>query len=160
MIKETKTKEIQDYLLSSIPQASLVKNEKDLKSEKNCTGCMACVAICPKEAISTTYSEFGYRIPAVDNSKCVQCGLCAKVCKMSLAQSKSSTRGAYIAYNTDDDMRLRSASGGVFSSLAKSFIEQGGVVAGSNLSFENGEVTVKHIVVDNENDMILLLGSK
>lgn len=160
VIKETKTKEIQDYLLSSIPQASLVKNEKDLKSEKNCTGCMACVAICPKEAISTTYSEFGYRIPAVDNSKCVQCGLCAKVCKMSLAQSKSSTRGAYIAYNTDDDMRLRSASGGVFSSLAKSFIEQGGVVAGSNLSFENGEVTVKHIVVDNENDMILLLGSK
>lgn len=160
VIKETKTKEIQDYLLSSIPQASLVKNEKDLKSEKNCTGCMACVAICPKEAISTTYSEFGYRIPAVDNSKCVQCGLCAKVCKMSLAQSKSSTRDAYIAYNTDDDMRLRSASGGVFSSLAKSFIEQGGVVAGSNLSFENGEVTVKHIVVDNENDMILLLGSK
>lgn len=160
MIKETKTKEIQDYLLSSIPQASLVKNEKDLKSEKNCTGCMACVAICPKEAISTTYSEFGYRIPAVDNSKCVQCGLCAKVCKMSLAQSKSSTRDAYIAYNTDDDMRLRSASGGVFSSLAKSFIEQGGVVAGSNLSFENGEITVKHIVVDNEHDMILLLGSK
>lgn len=159
VIKETKTKEIQDYLLSSIPQASLVKNEKDLKSEKNCTGCMACVAICPKEAISTTYSEFGYRIPAVDNSKCVQCGLCAKVCKMSLAQSKSSTRDAYIAYNTDD-MRLRSASGGVFSSLAKSFIEQGGVVAGSNLSFENGEITVKHIVVDNENDMILLLGSK
>lgn len=160
VIKETKTKEIQDYLLSSIPQTSLVKNEKDLKSEKNCTGCMACVAICPKEAISTTYSEFGYRIPAVDNSKCVQCGLCAKVCKMSLAQSKSSTRDAYIAYNTDDDMRLRSASGGVFSSLAKSFIEQGGVVAGSNLSFENGEITVKHIVVDNENDMILLLGSK
>ena len=160
VIKETKTKEIQDYLLSSIPQASLVKNEKDLKSEKNCTGCMACVAICPKEAISTTYLEFGYRIPAVDNSKCVQCGLCAKVCKMSLAQSKSSTRDAYIAYNTDDDMRLRSASGGVFSSLAKSFIEQGGVVAGANLSFEDGIVTVKHIIVTQKENLKLLLGSK
>ena len=159
-IRKVKTKEIRNYLLDSLPKVPLVKAETDLKSEKNCTGCMACVAICPKEAISTTYSEFGYRIPAVDNSKCVQCGLCAKVCKMSLAQSKSSTRDAYIAYNTDDDMRLRSASGGVFSSLAKSFIEQGGVVAGSNLSFENGEITVKHIVVDNENDMILLLGSK
>lgn len=160
VIKAIKTKRIQEYLLSSLPQVTHVKAENEKKSEKKCTGCMACVAICPKEAISTTYSEFGYRILAVDNSKCVQCGLCAKVCKMSLAQSKSSTRDAYIAYNTDDDMRLRSASGGVFSSLAKSFIEQGGVVAGSNLSFENGEVTVKHIVVDNENDMILLLGSK
>lgn len=159
-IKGIKTKEIRDYLLDSLPQVPLVKADTALKSEKKCTGCMACAAVCPKDAISTTYSEFGYRIPVVDNSKCVQCGLCAKVCKMSLAQSKSSTRDAYIAYNTDDDMRLRSASGGVFSSLAKSFIEQGGVVAGSNLSFENGEVTVKHIVVDNENDMILLLGSK
>ncbi len=160
VIKETKTKEIQDYLLSSIPQAPLVKNEKDLKSEKNCTGCMACVAVCPKEAISTTYSEFGYRIPVVDNSKCVQCGLCAKVCRVTLTKPVFSTSDTYIAYNTNDDMRLQSASGGVFSSLAKSFIEQGGVVAGSNLSFENGEVTIKHIVVDNENDMILLLGSK
>lgn len=159
-IRKVKTKEIRNYLLDSLPKAPLVKVETELKSEKDCTGCMACAALCPKTAISATYSEFGYRIPMVDNSKCVQCGLCAKVCKMSLAQSKSSTRDAYIAYNIDDDMRLRSASGGVFSSLAKSFIEQGGVVAGSNLSFENGEITVKHIVVDNENDMILLLGSK
>lgn len=160
VIKAIKTKGIRDYLLSSIPQTSLVKNEKDLKSEKECTGCMACVAVCPKDAISITYSEFGYRIPVVDNSKCIQCGLCAKVCRAPLAQQEFSASDAYIAYNTNDDMRLQSASGGVFSGLAKSFIEQGGVVAGSNISYENGEVTVKHIIVDNENDMILLLGSK
>ena len=159
-IRENKSKRIRDYLLESLPKLSLVKNEKDLKSEEECTGCMACVAICPKDAISTTYSEFGYRIPVVDNSKCVQCGLCAKVCRTTLSQFNSSASDTYIAYNTNDDLRLQSASGGVFSSLAKSFIEQGGVVVGSNLSIENGEVTVKHIVVDNENDLILLLGSK
>lgn len=160
IIKDSKTKGIRDYLLSSLPQVTLVKTKKELKSEKECTGCMACLATCPKEAISTTYSEFGYRIPVVDNSKCIHCGLCARVCRASLTQPESSASEAYIAYNTNDDMRLQSASGGVFSSLAKSFIEQGGVVAGSNLSFETGEVTVKHIVVDNENDLILLLGSK
>lgn len=159
-IRENKSKRIRDYLLESLPKLSLVNNEKDLKSEEECTGCMACVAICPKDAISTTYSEFGYRIPVVDNSKCVQCGLCAKVCRTTLSQFNSSASDTYIAYNTNDDLRLQSASGGVFSSLAKSFIEQGGVVVGSNLSIENGEVTVKHIVVDNENDLILLLGSK
>lgn len=159
-IREGKTKGIQDYLLSSLPQSDIVNGENELKAEKECTGCMSCAAICPKDAISTTYSEFGYRIPVIDNSKCVKCGLCAKVCRTTLSRSNYPTSDAYIAYNTNDDMRFRSASGGVFSSLAKSFIEQGGVVAGSNLSFENGEVTVKHIVVDNENDMILLLGSK
>lgn len=160
VIKESKTKGIRDYLLSSLPQVTHIKAENEIKSRNECTGCMACAAICPKDAISTTYSEFGYRIPVVDNSKCVQCGLCAKVCRAFLTQPESSTSDSYIAYNTNYDMRLQSASGGVFSSLAKSFIEQGGVVAGSNLSFENGEVTVKHIVVDNENDMMLLLGSK
>lgn len=160
VIKEIKTRGIRDYLLSSLPQVAHVKAEKEIKSEKECTGCMACVAVCPKDAISTAYSDFGYRIPVVDNSKCVQCGLCAKVCRASLTQKNSSISDAYIAYNTNDNMRLQSASGGVFSSLANSFIEQGGVVAGSYLSLENGKVTVKHIVVDNGNDLISLLGSK
>ena len=159
-IKEIKTKRIREYLLSSLPQVTHVKAENVIKSGKECTGCMACVAICPKEAISTTYSEFGYRIPVIDKSKCVQCGLCAKVCRTTLTDSNSSTSDTYIAYNTNDDMRFQSASGGVFSSLAKLFISQGGVVAGSNLSFENGEVTVKHIIVDNEKDLLFLLGSK
>ena len=160
VIKETKTKEIQDYLLSSIPQTSLVKNEKDLKSEKNCTGCMACAALCPKTAISATYSEFGYRIPMVDNSKCVQCGLCVKVCRATLTPKNSSTSDTYIAYNTNDDMRLKSASGGVFSCLANAILEQGGVVAGANLSFEDGVVTAKHIIVTQKENLQLLLGSK
>ena len=159
-IKGIKTKEIRDYLLDSLPQVPLIKADTELKSEKKCTGCMACAAVCPKDAISTTYSEFGYRIPVVDNSKCVHCRLCAKVCRLALTHSKSITSDTYIAYNINSDMRLQSASGGVFSGLAKSFIEHGGVVAGSNLSSENGEVTVKHIIVDNENDLTLLLGSK
>lgn len=159
-VKEIKTKRIREYLLSSLPQVTHFKTENEIKSGKECTGCMACVAICPKEAISTTYSEFGYRIPVIDKSKCVQCGLCAKVCRTTITDSNSSTSDTYIAYNTNDDMRFQSASGGVFSSLAKLFISQGGVVAGSNLSFENGEVTVKHIIVDNEKDLLFLLGSK
>lgn len=159
-IKEIKTKRIQEYLLSSLPQVTHVKAENEIKSEKKCTGCMACVAICPKEAISTTYSEFGYRIPMVDNSKCVQCGLCVKVCRATLTPKNSSTSDTYIAYNTNDDMRLKSASGGVFSCLANAILEQGGVVAGANLSFEDGVVTAKHIIVTQKENLQLLLGSK
>lgn len=160
VIKESQTRGIQDYLLDLLPKASLVKTETELKSEKECTGCMACVAVCPKNAISATYSEFGYRIPMVDNSKCVQCGLCVKVCRATLTPQNSSANDAYIAYNTNDDMRLKSASGGVFSCLANAILEQGGVVAGANLSFEDGVVTVKHIIVTQKENLQLLLGSK
>lgn len=97
VIKESQTRGIQDYLLDLLPKASLVKTETELKSEKECTGCMACVAVCPKNAISATYSEFGYRIPMVDNSKCVQCGLCVKVCRATLTPQNSSANDAYIA---------------------------------------------------------------
>ena len=159
-IKEIKTRGIQDYLLSSLTKVSLVKTETELNSEKECTGCMACMAVCPKNAISTTFSEFGYRIPVVDNSKCVRCGLCAKVCRSALTQLKSSTREAYISYNTSVDMRLRAASGGVFASLADSFVEHGGVVVGANLSFKDGVVVVNHIVIKQKEDLDLLLGSK
>ena len=160
VIKESQTRGIQDYLLDLLPKASLVKTETKLKSEKECTGCMACVAVCPKNAISTTFSEFGYRIPVVDKSKCVQCGLCTKVCRTALTQLKSSTREAYIAYSTNDNMRLRAASGGVFACLANAFLEHGGVVAGANLSFIDGIVVVNHIVIKQKEDLCLLLGSK
>ena len=159
-IRKIKTKEIRNYLLNSIPKVSSVKTETELKSEKDCTGCMACAALCLKSAISATYSEFGYRIPVVDNSQCVQCGLCVKVCRATLAPLNFSKDDAYIAYNTDDDMRLKSASGGVFSCLANAILEQGGVVAGANLSFEDGVVTVKHIIVTQKENLQLLLGSK
>lgn len=159
-IRKVKTKEIRNYLLDSLPKTPLVKAETELKSEKDCTGCMACAALCPKAAISATYSEFGYRIPMVDNSKCVQCGLCVKVCRETLTPQNSSVNDAYIAYNTNDDMRLKSASGGVFSCLANAILEQGGVVAGANLSFEDGVVTVKHIIVTQKENLQLLLGSK
>lgn len=159
-IRKVKTKEIRNYLLDSLPKEPLVKVETELKSEKDCTGCMTCAALCPKTAISATYSEFGYRIPMVDNSKCVQCGLCVKVCRAPLAPQNSSVNDTYIAYNTNDDMRLKSASGGVFSCLANAILEQGGVVAGANLSFEDGVVTVKHIIVTKKENLQLLLGSK
>lgn len=159
-IREVKTKEIRNYLLDSLPKKTLAKAEAELKCEKDCTGCMACVALCPKTAISTSYSDFGYRIPVVDNSKCVQCGICVKVCRAIITPQNSSASDAYIAYNTNDDMRLKSASGGVFSCLANAILEQGGVVVGANLSFENGITTMKHIIVKQKENLDLLIGSK
>ena len=48
--------------------------------KKNCSACTACASICPVAAIVMTPDEDGFVYPVVDESKCVRCGLCEKVC--------------------------------------------------------------------------------
>lgn len=45
--------------------------------DDKCTGCRACVKVCPQEAISGTKKERH----VVDKSKCVKCGACRSICK-------------------------------------------------------------------------------
>ena len=57
-------------------------------------------------------------------------------------------------------MRLKSASGGVFSALAKSFIEEGGVVVASKMMFVDGNASVSHVLIDEISELDSVLGSK
>ena len=159
-VRETKTDEIRRYLLGALPIQNNVKPKQRLKSEKECTGCMVCAAICPKEAISITYSDFGFRLPIIDENQCIQCGLCTKVCRDNFKPHITVLHNAYIAYCINKEMRLKAASGGVFACLANAFLENGGVVAGARLSFKDGMVDVKHMVITQKEELDLLLGSK
>lgn len=48
--------------------------------KEECCGCTACYAICPKEAISMIEDEEGFEYPVIDESKCIRCFQCIKVC--------------------------------------------------------------------------------
>lgn len=48
--------------------------------KKDCCGCTACYAVCPKGAICMVEDEEGFEYPQIDGTKCVQCLLCMKVC--------------------------------------------------------------------------------
>lgn len=48
--------------------------------KEDCCGCSACFAICPKKAITMEEDEHGFLYPVVDESKCIKCMLCEKVC--------------------------------------------------------------------------------
>lgn len=45
-----------------------------------CAGCGACVAICPKQAITLRENDAGFLEAAVTPTLCVSCGLCRKIC--------------------------------------------------------------------------------
>ncbi len=45
-----------------------------------CCGCTACFAICPQDAISMVEDEEGFEYPVINETKCVRCYMCLKVC--------------------------------------------------------------------------------
>ena len=57
------------------------------KRKEECCGCTACYAICPKEAISMVEDEEGFEYPQIDESKCVRCYQCLKVCPFKVAKA-------------------------------------------------------------------------
>ena len=52
----------------------------EIKNKYSCCGCEACVQVCPKHCISFDEDKKGFRYPNVETNKCIDCGLCEKVC--------------------------------------------------------------------------------
>ena len=95
-----------------------------------CCGCGACADVCPKGAITMARRE-GFDYPQVDESLCVDCGLCKKVCTFRWEKiTESNCIVAYACKNTDE-VRMQSSSGGIFTALSDRVLERGGVVYGA-----------------------------
>ena len=58
-----------------------------MKRKEECCGCTACVAIWGKEAIGMVEDEEGFEYPQIDESKCVRCYQCLKVCPFKEARA-------------------------------------------------------------------------
>ena len=99
----------------------------------DCTGCMACVDSCPNLALKTVRNKEGHIVPLVDNGKCVNCGLCEKVCPVMarLSYSKSPIAKAFAAWAKDDSVREQSATAGAFAAFAQYILSIGGIVCGA-----------------------------
>lgn len=104
---------------------------KHIVNEKNCTGCYACVNICPKDAIEIKQINIESNKAVIDSSKCVNCRLCEQVCPSMNAVKMHKANICYAAWSNDDrDLRL-SSSGGIAAVLSKLFLKDSGIVYGS-----------------------------
>ena len=129
----------------------------EIKEKSKCSGCHACMAACPKNCISMKPDDEGFLYPVIDAEKCVGCGACEKVCPIIEKCRPALETRAYAAFNKDNDIRLESSSGGLFTLVAKEVISSGGVVFGA--SFDKN-FNVCHICVDNVDELSRLRGSK
>ena len=125
-----------------------------------CCGCGACMNACPRSAIRMREDEYGYVYPVIDEDLCVGCGACTQVCAYRKGPDLHPAQHVYAAAARDDDVISRSASGGAFAVIADKVLNDGGVVYGCALVFENDRLEPKHIRIDSAEDIHLLQGSK
>lgn len=134
----------------------------DIKRKADCCGCGACYDVCTKQAILWVADEEGFFYPRVDATKCVNCGLCNKVCPVENsdainAVNAGTTPTVLAAYNKDGRIRMASTSGGVFWGLAEAWVKDGGYVAGA-VFYDHFKI--KHIITNDLNELQRIRGSK
>lgn len=96
-----------------------------------CTACSSCLHSCPKHCITMQTDSEGFLYPMVNKEDCIDCGLCEKVCHELHPYEQRKPLNVYAAINKDEDIRLKSSSGGIFYLLAEKTISDGGVVFGA-----------------------------
>ncbi len=101
-----------------------------IQEKTACCGCSACAAVCPQQCISLESDDEGFWYPHVDTSLCTDCHLCEKACPVLSPQAERIPLHVYAAINRDEEVRARSASGGMFSLIAEKILAEGGVVFG------------------------------
>ena len=109
-----------------------------------CTGCGACYNACPTKAISMKQNEEGFYYPVIDENLCTNCGLCVKKCAAINPHYENKKEPDCYAVWANDEIRMKSSSGGVFTLLANHFLEQGGYVCGAAW---DKDLNVEHIII-------------
>jgi coenzyme F420-reducing hydrogenase beta subunit len=128
-----------------------------ITKKQDCSGCHACYNACPVNCITMIDDKEGFLYPNVDDTKCINCGLCEKVCPIINKKQRVNNTIAYASINKNENIRNESSSGGIFTLLAENIINDGGVVFGACF---NDKLDLVHSYVDTIEDLSKFRGSK
>ena len=104
-----------------------------INDKADCCGCTACASVCPKDAILMEPDVLGFKYPKVDLDKCINCGLCEKVCAFNVNYDRSLNLDEpelYAARHKDIHEIETSRSGAAFIAISDYILENGGIVYG------------------------------
>lgn len=96
-----------------------------------CTGCSACSEGCPQNAITMSQNAEGFLYPTINESKCVDCGLCHSICEKYDRVECTIPMLSYSAYAKSPSQRAGGSSGGIFGVIAEQVLKEGGTVFGA-----------------------------
>lgn len=128
-----------------------------------CTSCQVCAAVCPKEAITIGLNPEGFYRPVIDTDKCVDCGICKKVCykfaevepyDINLAEQSLH----YAARANDRKVVEKTTSGGIADLLCRKLIAQGYACVGVAYDYDR-DIAVG-AMASTEEEALAFRGSK
>lgn len=134
-----------------------------LENKENCCGCRTCEQVCPKEAITMVEDACGFLYPQIDQSACVNCGLCLKKCAFQSGYKTRKEYEPFHAYGARHKLKkiyMKSRSGGAFVAISSLILDMGGVVYGAGYSQEKGFHRVVHKRATNKHTRNEFCGSK
>jgi len=126
-------------------------------NREDCSGCHACYNICPQNCLLMIQDYEGFWYPIVDETNCIRCSMCEKVCPIIHKEEVTNELQSYACYNKDEQIRMQSSSGGIFTLIAKEVIANGGVVFGAGF---DKEFNVVHSYVEIKEELGEFRGSK
>lgn len=105
-----------------------------ITDKTKCCGCTACVNVCPTKAITMHSDQLGFLYPIVEESMCIDCGRCIKVCAFHNEYDRSLNLPYPVAYavrHKDSNEVATSRSGAAFIAIADWALSHDGVVYGA-----------------------------
>lgn len=128
-----------------------------IADKSQCCGCGACVNVCPKQCITMQEDKEGFLYPIINTSLCIDCNLCQDVCPIIHQAEKRRPLKNYAALNPNEQIRLVSSSGGIFTLLTEAIIDEGGVVFGARF---NTDWNVIHDYTETKGGLSVFRGAK
>lgn len=132
-----------------------------INRKEDCCGCNACGDACPKQAISFKTDNEGFWYPEVDMQKCIDCGLCEKVCPIlqadNLKKNDFETPKCFAAQNKNLESLFNSTSGSAFAGFAEKIYRDGGYVGGAVF---NEDYSVRQFISNDKADLEQLRNTK
>ncbi|NLZ52236.1 MAG: 4Fe-4S dicluster domain-containing protein, partial [Thermoanaerobacteraceae bacterium] len=131
--------------------------DTEIKEKKDCMGCYACKNICSLNCITMQSDNEGFWYPKVNYENCTKCGKCINVCPIMNQKEFENKPQGFACINRDENIRLESSSGGIFTLIAEQVIEDGGVVFGAAF---NEKFQVEHSYIEVQEELYKFRGSK
>ncbi len=138
-----------------------------------CHGCGLCAGICPTDALSMKIENERY-IPSFSIDKCTDCNICEKICNNHLNNSVVNENNennfnpyighfsrCYIGYSTNLDIRKKSASGGLISTLLIYLLNSGKIDGAviTKLRYNGQRIETYPFIARTEKDILDASGS-
>lgn len=106
----------------------------NIQDARDCCGCTACAAVCPMGAITMQPNVMGFLYPVIDDSRCIDCSLCAKTCQFNDHYKRHKNYDSQVIYgirHKDEKELEKSQSGAASWAIIEAFLQVPGSVYGA-----------------------------